>query len=180
MVTRQLMRTMRRWFCEGRRGVLVDCLFDIVRTAADPALAAIAQEYIWTSWNCHKDPEVVKALEDAANHMARQNCVAAVAALRRAVALDPLHAEGRNRLSTALFLAGRLADSEAEAARVLELEPRHFGALNGLAILRMRRHDYAGALPLLEKVVSINPRMSAELTRQNIAVCHAGIHAAAL
>jgi hypothetical protein len=56
-VTRQLMRIMRKWFCEGRKGVLVDCLFDIVRCEDEcDGVAAIVQEFIWASWIAHENP----------------------------------------------------------------------------------------------------------------------------
>jgi hypothetical protein len=50
------MRIMRKWFCEGRKGVLVDCLFDIVRCEDEcDGVAAIVQEFIWASWIAHEN-----------------------------------------------------------------------------------------------------------------------------
>eukprot|EP00612_Vaucheria_litorea_P006840 CAMPEP_0171473622 /NCGR_PEP_ID=MMETSP0946-20130122/1949_1 /TAXON_ID=109269 /ORGANISM="Vaucheria litorea, Strain CCMP2940" /LENGTH=255 /DNA_ID=CAMNT_0012003417 /DNA_START=359 /DNA_END=1123 /DNA_ORIENTATION=+ len=152
-----LMKKMRTWFCEGRRGVLVDCLFLLLKNSKDEALAAISQEYIWTSWNSNESEEVLSEMEAAANYLSRGNFSNALGHLKKAIDLDPMHAEARNRLSTVLFMMNDFKESEKEAIKVTELEPRHFGALNGLAMIRMKEGDYSTALKYLKQVASINP-----------------------
>jgi hypothetical protein len=42
-------------------------------------------------------------------------------------------------------------------AKILSLEPRHFGALAGKALINMRQQDWQGALDALRRAVEIHP-----------------------
>jgi tetratricopeptide (TPR) repeat protein len=71
--------------------------------------------------------------------------------------LDPKFAEGWNRRATIHYLMGNYAKSLSDVARVLALEPRHLGALSGLAaILEDSGHD-AQALKAWETYLSYYP-----------------------
>ena len=50
-------------------------------------------------------------------------------------------------------------DHEVDIARVIALEPRHFGALSGLGMINLRRGDLAGALQAFEAALRVNPHM---------------------
>lgn len=56
-------------------------------------------------------------------------------------------------------MRGNDAGSRSDIARVIELEPRHFGALSGLGMINVRRGDLAGALQAFEAALRVNPHM---------------------
>ena len=79
-----------------------------------------------------------------------------VSALTR---LAPDFAEGWNASATLYFIQEDYWLSVEHIQRTLELEPRHFGALAGLALILERTDRDAAALRTWEKVQAIFPGM---------------------
>ncbi|MGE0725130.1 MAG: tetratricopeptide repeat protein [Alphaproteobacteria bacterium] len=75
------------------------------------------------------------------------------------VAKAPDFAEGWNKRATVLYLLGRLRESAVDVARTLDLEPRHFGALAGLGLIRRTEGRDAEALAAFEQGLKVNPHM---------------------
>ncbi len=83
----------------------------------------------------------------------------ALAVFDRVVALAPHFAEGWNKRATTLYLLGRYADSITDIAKVLALEPRHFGALSGLGLCEAQRDRLPEAVAAFQRALAINPNM---------------------
>ncbi len=77
--------------------------------------------------------------------------------LDRIVALDPGWAEAWNKRATLRFLKGDDAGAMQDIAQVLALEPRHFGALSGMAAILQRAGMDKQALALIRRVETIYP-----------------------
>lgn len=69
----------------------------------------------------------------------------------------PEFAEGWNARATAFFLMEEYSLSIADIGRVLALNPRHFGALTGLAIMFENMGETEYALQALRAVQALNP-----------------------
>ena len=69
----------------------------------------------------------------------------------------PDFAEGWNGRATTFYLMGEYALSIADVERVLALEPRHFGALSGLAFMFEAMEEPELALEALHMVQKLNP-----------------------
>lgn len=79
--------------------------------------------------------------------------------LDQVVTMQPGYAEGWNRRATVHFQMNNYAKSMADIEHTLRLEPRHFGALAGMAqILRSRGRDEL-ALQAYQRVLDIYPMM---------------------
>jgi tetratricopeptide (TPR) repeat protein len=69
----------------------------------------------------------------------------------------PEFAEGWNARATAFYLMDEYALSIADIGRVLSLNPRHFGALSGLAIMLEDMGEIDYARDALRAVQALNP-----------------------
>ena len=71
----------------------------------------------------------------------------------------PDFAEGWNRRATVHFMMENYAKSMVDIEHTLELEPRHFGALSGMAQILKNRGRKELALHAYERVLEIYPMM---------------------
>lgn len=69
----------------------------------------------------------------------------------------PDFAEGWNARATAYFQAGMYGPSIADVQRVLELNPRHFGALSGLGIMLEEMGELDFALEAFRAAAELTP-----------------------
>ena len=79
--------------------------------------------------------------------------------LDQIVTIDPTYAEGWNRRATVHFMMQNYAKSMADIERTLELEPRHFGALVGMAQIMKDGDNKELALRAYQRVLDIYPMM---------------------
>ncbi len=73
------------------------------------------------------------------------------------VRLDPGYVEGWNRRATVHFLKEDLGRSLADIEQVLQIEPRHYPALSGFAMILRKTGKNEKALKVLQHVLSIYP-----------------------
>ena len=60
---------------------------------------------------------------------------------------------------------GRLDESVLDIRQTLKLEPRHFGALSGLALIYDALEEPAAAIRSLEAALTINPHLGGSQER---------------
>jgi tetratricopeptide (TPR) repeat protein len=125
------------------------------RDAASPIEAAI-----WEIWGQSGSPLVDALLAEGESLLAADDAAGALAVFDRLVALAPDFAEGWNKRATTLYVLGRYVDSEADIARVLALEPRHFGALSGLGLCEARRDRLLEAVAAFQRALAVDPNLS--------------------
>ncbi|RPE71970.1 hypothetical protein EDD53_1105 [Pacificibacter maritimus] len=77
----------------------------------------------------------------------------------------PNFAEGYNSRATAYFMSGYFGLSMQDIAKTLTLEPRHFGALSGMAQIFVELDRPAKARDVLLEIQNINPQMEGLLAR---------------
>ncbi|MEP6828318.1 MAG: tetratricopeptide repeat protein [Aestuariivirga sp.] len=138
----------------------LDKLFAALHNAPDDAAAKLAEIQIWAIWANDDTPDAVSLLAEAS---AAMNSGAFDLAEQKLIALVQAHpnfAEGWNRRATLYFMQGRYDESLADIAKVLELEPRHFGALSGKGMVLRAQHKPAEALKAMKDALAINPNLS--------------------
>ena len=116
--------------------------------------AIVAQ--IWKLWQHSGNPELDAALERATLIMGQVPALA-LPVLDDIVTRAPGWAEGWNKRATVLYLMGEYDRSLADIDRVLALEPRHFGALAGIGLIRIEKGEPREALAAFLRALAVNP-----------------------
>ena len=147
----------------------LDRLFaDLARTG-DHAEAETLTTEIWARWiTASDDPGADRLMQTGMALMNQGMLDSAERVFSRLVNDSPEFAEAWNKRATVRFLLGDDAGSRRDIARVIDLEPRHFGALSGLGMIHMRSGDLEAALQAFEAALRINPHLAQaeDVTRQ--------------
>lgn len=136
-------------------------LFAALKSAPNERIAAAAAAAIWEHWQTAPDAKAQAMLDEARRHLRASRLERAMDRLDALVVHAPDYAEGWNSRATTLFLQGKYDDSLTDVEKTLAIEPKHFGALSGKAmILEIQgRRDELPALA--RKLAEIYPLMNA-------------------
>jgi tetratricopeptide (TPR) repeat protein len=134
-------------------------LFEQLKSAASLEAAQPIEAEIWTIWAESDNDDVNLLMGITVNAMAREDYATALELLDKMVEAAPDFAEGWNKRATVLYLMGEIDRSHADVQKVLELEPRHFGALSGLGLLYMAQGEEEKALEAFRRALAVNPTM---------------------
>lgn len=133
-----------------------DTLLDRLRQPDLENWEAVERE-IWERWSQSSSPTVTMLLERGRAAMAEQDWDAAIDHLTALVDHAPGFAEGYNARATAYFQAGLYGPALADIERTLALNPDHFGALMGLAMIFEQLDRPEDALAAYRAVAAIHP-----------------------
>ena len=135
----------------------LDQLFAQLRLAPDAETAHAIDQQIWIHWTTPSDPMLALRMVDVLEARRAGDVTAAIEMLDSLVADYPGYAEGWNQRATLYYLANNLEGSLADIDKVLELEPRHFGALSGRALIYLQQGKRALALKDMAAALELHP-----------------------
>jgi tetratricopeptide (TPR) repeat protein len=144
----------------GQDDPRLDELFGLLRAADCPEDAERIEERIWDLWTSSGDPAVDRLMRSGMNALAARHYDAALDAFDEVTELAPGFAEGWNKRATVNYLIGDYDESISDVERTLSLEPRHFGALSGLALIALALGEEEQALDAFEAALEIHPQMT--------------------
>ncbi|OBQ69706.1 tetratricopeptide repeat protein [Mesorhizobium erdmanii] len=137
----------------------LDKLFsDLKRERNEKAAERIAGN-IWSEWFQSGSASIDLMMLWSQKAMDNQKFDVALDFLDQVVTLQPTYAEGWNRRATVHFMMKNYGKSMSDIERTLQLEPRHFGALSGLAQIMALTGHKQSALEAWQKVLAIYPMM---------------------
>lgn len=135
-------------------------LFAALKAAPSQQIADAAVAAIWEHWQTAPDARAQRMLDAARLNMRRADLNGAVDILDALTAYVPDYSEGWNTRATALFMQQKYEASLADVGKVLALEPKHFGALSGKAMILVRQGRPDEAQSVLREAVAIHPFLS--------------------
>jgi tetratricopeptide (TPR) repeat protein len=137
----------------------LDKLFsDLKRERNEKAAERIAAR-IGNEWSHSGSATIDLMMQWAQKAAEAQKFDVALDFLDQVVTLQPDYAEGWNRRATVHFLMKNYAKSMADIERTLQLEPRHFGALSGLAQIMAITGHQQSALEAWRNVLVVYPML---------------------
>jgi tetratricopeptide (TPR) repeat protein len=136
----------------------LDGLFDRLKTA-DAAEAGRIESEIWIEWSKSGSPALDLLLQRGRDAMAMGDTGQAIEHFTALIDQDPGFAEGWNARATAFYQAGEFGPSIADIAHVLQLNPRHFGAMSGLAAMLEEAGKPERALEVYKAALAIHPQL---------------------
>ncbi|MEM7214456.1 MAG: hypothetical protein AAF423_02845 [Pseudomonadota bacterium] len=135
----------------------LDRLFEKLRKDPKASSAGATARMIWREWSVSGSKSIDLLMSWAIVAMGRQEFARAQDLLDQVVVLAPDYAEGWNRRATLYYTIDDFSRSIADIETTLALEPRHFGALSGLAVIMQRVGNEQAALKTWYKVLEIYP-----------------------
>ena len=137
-----------------------DRLFAALAAAKDAVEAGTLATEIWDLWFHAPSTEADTLMTQAMEMRSAHDYSNALFVLDQLVAVAPDWAEAWNQRATLRYMVRDFAGSLADIDRTLALEPKHFGALSGQAIILMHQGDMDGGQTALRKAVEIDPFLS--------------------
>ena len=112
---------------------------------------------IWEEWMKIENPDVKIVMDSMSDFFMSKNYKSAISALTLAIELEPNYAEAYNNRATFYFMMGDYENSMRDIKATLYLEPRHFGALDGLSRILISYKNYNGALKVYQEMKKLMP-----------------------
>ena len=135
----------------------LDQRFDSLRNAANERQARVYENLIWTRWFESGDHEIDELMQQAMARRQNYDFNGAIEILNRVISLDPDFPEAWNQRATVYFHQQEYEKSLEDVARTLQLEPRHFGAMAGRAVIRLQQFKPALARQNVLEAMKIHP-----------------------
>lgn len=135
----------------------LDRLFQQLKKDPKKSSASATAGMIWREWTASGSKSIDLLMSWAARAMRNQDFAKAEDLLDQVIVLNPEYSEGWNRRATLYFTKLDYGRSLADIEKTLTLEPRHFGALSGLAVIMQRLDRNEDALKAWYRVLEIYP-----------------------
>jgi tetratricopeptide (TPR) repeat protein len=112
---------------------------------------------IWKEWMKIDDPEIEKIMNSIPYLFQTQKYDDAIKALDYVIEINPNYSEGYNKRATFYFMMGEYEKSMQDIETTLLLEPRHFGALDGMSRILIFFGKFNQALQVYDEMKKIMP-----------------------
>jgi tetratricopeptide (TPR) repeat protein len=128
--------------------------------AADAAEAERIESDIWREWSKSGSPAFDLLLERGREAIKQGDHQAAIEHLTALIDHAPDFAEAWNARATAYYQAGSFGPSIADIRQTLALNPRHFGAMSGFAMMLEELERPDEALEVYRAALAIHPHLA--------------------
>ena len=120
--------------------------------------AALLEKKIWSIWNEHpNDLKLTEKLKFGTELMQYGDYNYALKVFSNILESDSKWSEAWNKRATVYFLMNQFTDSLDDIDKVLNIEPRHFGALSGQARIFLKLQKYEKAIKSIERALKFYP-----------------------
>jgi tetratricopeptide (TPR) repeat protein len=137
----------------------LDFLFGALKAAPDEASAKAIEQKIWARWLITKSDTANLLMTRVKAAVDSKDLDLALRLLDAIIEIKPDYVEAWNRRATIYYQKKDYSRSVADIRQVLAREPRHFGAIAGLALIMQDIGEDKRALEMYRKALEIYPRL---------------------
>jgi len=134
----------------------LDELFERLKIV-EPGDAEQIENMIWAEWSRSGSPSMDLLLQRGREAMEAEDLTTAIEHFSALVDHAPDFAEGYNARAMAYFRQARYGLAIEDIRQTLTLNPRHFGAMSGLALIMEELGFPEDALDAWREVIALNP-----------------------
>ena len=135
-------------------------LFDILSTTESDVQINEVTSNIWDIWYETNDPSIEADFYRGLESMRTGDLMMAVAFFTRVIDKNPNFAEGWNKRATVYYMLGKFDASMMDIHETLKLEPRHFGAMDGMGLIFIHLEQFDKAIDIYNQMLKIFPNNS--------------------
>lgn len=135
----------------------LDTLFINLKNVANEAEARKLENLIWQRWFESGNSAVDDLMQAAMRKRSGYDFNGALEILNQVIEINSDYSEAWNQRATVFFHQQDYEKSLLDIARTLELEPRHFGALAGRAVIRLYQSKPALARQNIIEALKFHP-----------------------
>ena len=137
---------------------ILNRLFNQLEKVNNQKSAVLLETKIWSIWNEHPtNNKLTERLEFGTELMQYGDYNYALKVFNNIIVSDPKWSEAWNKRATVYFLMSQFTDSLYDIDKVLNIEPRHFGALSGQARIFIKLQKYEEAIKSIERALKFYP-----------------------
>ena len=137
---------------------ILNNLFNQIEKVNNSKSASLLEEKIWSIWNKHPtNNKLTDKLEFGTELMQYGDYNYALIVFDNIILSDHKWSEAWNKRATVHFLMNQFTNSLDDIEKVLNIEPRHFGALSGQARIFIKLQKYEKAIKSLERALEFYP-----------------------
>ena len=123
---------------------------------------------IWDIWHETNDINIEADFFRGLESMRTRDLIMSIAFFTKVIEKKPNFAEGWNKRATSYFMMGEFDKSMLDINQTLKLEPRHFGALDGMALIFMHLQQYDEAIKIYDKMLNIFPNNKSIIDKKKL------------
>ena len=145
-------------------------LFKILsKTESDVQINEVTSS-IWDIWHETNDPSIEADFYRGLESMRTGDLIMAVAFFTRVIDKNPNFAEGWNKRATVYYMLGKFDASMMDIHETLKLEPRHFGAMDGMGLIFIHLEQFDKAIDIYDRMLKIFPNNSSAKQKKEMLI----------
>jgi tetratricopeptide (TPR) repeat protein len=143
----------------GDRTRNLDFLFGALKVAPDEESSKPVENRIWALWMASGSDTANLLMGRAKTAIAANDLDLAIKLLDAIIKIKPEYVEAWNRRATIHYMRKEFGAALLDIRKVLQLEPRHFGAMSGLGMILQEFGYDKHALVVFRRALEIYPHM---------------------
>ena len=145
-------------------------LFKILsKTESDVQINAVTSS-IWNIWYETNDPSIEEDFYRGLESMRTGDLIMSVVFFTRVIDKNPNFAEGWNKRATVYYMLGKFDASMMDIHETLKLEPRHFGAMDGMGLIFIHLEQFDKAIDIYNRMLEIFPNNSSTKQKKEMLI----------